>query len=50
VTTGPGTQRIATASGATIRRYLRAVTTTSGGFTSLTFAVSAIRNDVAVSF
>lgn len=50
VTSAPGTQRIATASGATIRRYLRAVTTTSGGFTSVTFAVSAIRNDTAVSF
>lgn len=50
VTTGPGTQRIATASGATIRRYLRAVTTTTGGFTSCTFAVAAIRNDVATAF
>jgi hypothetical protein len=50
VTTGPGTQRIATASGATIRRYLRAVTTTTGGFTSCTFAVTAIRNDVATAF
>jgi hypothetical protein len=50
VTTAPGTQRIATASGATIRRYARAVTTTSGGVTSVTFAVSFIRNPVAVSF
>lgn len=50
VTSAPGTQRIATASGATIRRYVRAVTTTSGGFTSVTFAVSFIRNPVAVSF
>ena len=50
VTTAPGTQRIATASGATIRRYARAVTTTSGGFTSATFAVTFIRNPVAVSF
>ncbi|WP_225840313.1 hypothetical protein [Streptomyces sp. NK08204] len=50
VTTAPGTQRVATASNATIRRYVRAVTTTSGGFTSAQFAVSFIRNPVAVSF
>lgn len=50
VTTAPGAQRVATSSGATIRRYVRAVTTTSGGFTSCQFAVSFIRNDVATSF
>jgi hypothetical protein len=50
VTSGPQVQRIATASNQTVRRYLRAVTTTSGGFTSCTFAVTAVRNDVAVTF
>lgn len=50
VTTGPQTQRLATAAGATIRRYVRATTTTSGGVTSVQFAVSFIRNPVAVSF
>jgi len=41
------TQRIATANNATIRRYLRVATTTSGGFTSATFAVMLTRNQVA---
>ncbi|MGW3025869.1 hypothetical protein [Streptomyces sp. NPDC001221] len=50
VTSAPGVQRIATASNQTVRRYLRAVTTTSGGFTSCTFAVAAIRNDVSTTF
>lgn len=50
VTSGPGVQRIATASNQTVRRYLRAVTTTSGGFTSCTFAVAAVRNDVSTVF
>lgn len=38
--TAIGTQRIATSTTQTIRRYVRAVTTTSGGFTSVTFAVN----------
>lgn len=41
------TQRTATSNAATIRRYVRAVTTTSGGFTSATFAVMFVRNPVA---
>lgn len=41
------TQRIATSNAATVRRYLRAVTTTSGGFTSATFAVVVVRNPIA---
>ncbi|NUS54143.1 MAG: hypothetical protein HOV66_04675, partial [Streptomycetaceae bacterium] len=41
------TQRIATSNAATIRRYLRAVTTTSGGFTSVTFSVMVCRNQIA---
>ncbi|TVZ96522.1 hypothetical protein [Streptomyces sp. BK340] len=50
VTAGPTSERIATASGATVRRYLRAVTTTTGGFSSLVFAVVVVKNQVAVSF
>jgi len=47
VTAAHVTQRIATSNAATIRRYLRAVTTTSGGFTSATFAVMVVRNPLA---
>lgn len=50
ITTAPGSQRIATAAGATVRRYLRAITITTGGFTSLVFAVVAVRNEVEVVF
>jgi hypothetical protein len=41
------TQRIATANNATVRRYLRAATTTSGGFASVSFAVVVVRNPLA---
>lgn len=47
VTTAPGTQRLATAAGATVRRYLRVATTTSGGFTSVTFVVAIAKNAFA---
>lgn len=47
VTTAPGTQRIATANNATIRRYVRATTTTSAGFSSVKYAVSYTRNPIA---
>lgn len=50
VTAGPTSQRIATASGLSVERYLRVVTTTSAGFTSLTFGVVVVRNATAVSF
>jgi len=43
----PLAQRVATGNTATIRRYLRAVTTTSGGFSSLQFGVIVNRNPVA---
>lgn len=49
-TTAPGSQRLATAAGATVRRYLRAVTVTTGGVTSVTFAVQVTRNQTAVVF
>lgn len=47
VTAAPATQRIATANTATIRRYVRAVTTTSGGFTAATFSVHLTKNEIA---
>lgn len=47
--TAVGWQRISTANNATVRRYLRAVS--SGTFTSATFVVNAVRNTIAgVSF
>lgn len=50
VTSAPTSQRVATAAGLTVERYLRVVSSTSGGFTSVTFAVVAVRNDTAVVF
>lgn len=50
VTAAPTAQRLATAAGATVRRYLRAVTTTSAGFTSAVFTVQVTRNATAVAF
>lgn len=48
ITSGtPQWQRIAISNAATVRRYVRAVTVTTGGFTSVSFAVSFIRNPVA---
>jgi hypothetical protein len=47
VTAAPFTQRLATANTATIRQYLRAVTVTTGGVTSVTFAVHVTKNDTA---
>lgn len=41
------TQRLQSAATATIRRYVRAVTTTSGGMTSVAFAVTLVKNQVA---
>jgi hypothetical protein len=47
LTAGRTAERIATANTATIRRYLRAVTVTTGGFTSLAFAVVIVKNEIA---
>jgi hypothetical protein len=44
VTTANQGQRLAISNGAAVRRYLRVATTTSGGFTSVTFAVAFVRN------
>lgn len=50
VTAGPTFERIATASGLSVERYLRVITSTSAGFTSLRFAVAVVVNETAVSF
>jgi hypothetical protein len=50
-TTTPGGQRLQAASAtATVRRYVRASTTTAGGFTNLVFAVAFVRNLQANAF
>lgn len=48
--TTPTAQRIQTARGLTVERYLRVVTVTSAGFTNLAFQVTAMKNPVAVVF
>lgn len=50
VTAAPFSQRLATAAGATLRRYVRAVSATSGGVTSVTYAVQVTRNLTTVVF
>jgi hypothetical protein len=50
VTAAPFSQRLATAAGATLRRYVRAVTATSGGFTSAVFSIQVTRNQTSVIF
>jgi hypothetical protein len=47
VTSAPGAQRISISNTTTVRRYVRAVTTTSGGFTSASFAVVLVANETA---
>lgn len=47
ITAAPGAQRIATSNTATIREFVRAVSVTTGGFTSLSFAVAINKNTVA---
>jgi hypothetical protein len=46
-TGGPGWQRIALSNAATVRRYVRATTVTTGGFTNLQFGVVLVRNPIA---
>jgi hypothetical protein len=50
VTTAPTSERIATSSTLEIERYLRVVTTTTGGFTELSFAVTVTANITATVF
>jgi hypothetical protein len=47
VTAAPATERIAISNTSTIRRYVRAVTVTTGGVTSVTFAVHLTKNELA---
>lgn len=49
-TAGHTTQRIAVGGTATVRRYVKATTVTSGGFTSATFAVVFVKNVTATAF
>jgi hypothetical protein len=47
ITAAPTAERIALGNTATLRRYLRATTVTTGGFTALSFAVGVAKNEVA---
>lgn len=47
VTAAPTSERIALSNTATIRRYVRVITVTTGGFSSLSFAVNMIKNEIA---
>jgi hypothetical protein len=46
-TTAPAAQRISISNTATVRRYVRAVTVTTGSFTSLAFSVNFVKNQLA---
>jgi hypothetical protein len=50
ITSGPTYGRIAITAGTEIKRYVRAVTVTTGGFTSLVFAVAVNVNLTATTF
>lgn len=50
VTSGPTSERIQTARDQAVERYLRVVTTTSGGFSSLVFGVVVTVNATAVTY
>lgn len=47
ITAAPFVERIALANTDTLRQYLRVVTTTTGGFSELSFAVTVIKNETA---
>jgi len=49
VTADNASQRIAGAAGATLRQYVRAVTTTSAGFTGAVFAVAVCRHPIGAT-
>lgn len=50
VTSGPTSERIQTGRSQTVRRYLRVSTSTTGGFSELTFSVVVVKNDTEVTF
>ncbi|MFL1903080.1 hypothetical protein ACJWDR_28845 [Streptomyces tauricus] len=47
ITAGPTAERIALGNTATVRRYVRAATVTTGGFSALSFAVNFNKNESA---
>ena len=47
ITAGRQAQRISIVNTATVRRYLRAITVTTGGFTLLQFSVNVVKNETA---
>jgi hypothetical protein len=50
VTAGNVAQRLQLGSTATLRRYLRVITVTTAGFTSVAFAVNVVKNTAAIQF
>lgn len=50
LTTAPQALRVATSASLSVERWLRVVTTTSGGFSQCTFSVSVARNLTATAF
>lgn len=50
ITAGNTTQRLQLGSTATLRRYLRVITETSAGFTSVAFAVNVVKNTATTAF
>jgi hypothetical protein len=50
ITAAPTAERVATAAGATIERYLRVATVTTGGFSELSFVVMVVRNAAALEY
>ncbi len=50
ITAGNTAERIALGSTATLRRYLRVITITSAGFTSVAFAVNVVKNTATTLF
>jgi hypothetical protein len=50
ITSGPTSERIAASAVLTVERYLRVTTVTTGGFSSLVFAVMVCRNETSTVF
>jgi len=48
--TGTTSARIQLGATATVRQYLRAITTTSAGFTSVSFAINVVKNAATIGF
>lgn len=50
ITSGPAAERIVSSLTQMVERYLRVITETTGGFSSLVFAVACERHEVAVAY